>query len=216
LNLPGSNLRRFSASHLALLTPWSRPRLSTTCVTAPVHESVIPLALSVFREGSRHAARDLLFVSSSGHGFSPCGSACTGFSLCAVGSHRLQPLRPCVAQASACVPCFRRGGVYPARRRGAPSVRFAGLSRLSLRHVTAFYPACPDAGREARRAAVPNPHYSHGASAPESATPRPLPRLSTNLSSRAAMRRGICFSFLAPPLNAAKHPKTTPCETPND
>jgi len=40
---------------------------------------------------------------------------------------KLQPVCFCVAQASACVPCFRRGGVYPARRRGAPSVRFVGL-----------------------------------------------------------------------------------------
>jgi len=105
-----------------------------------------------------------------------------------------QPLRLCVAQASACVPCFRRGGVYPARRRGAPSLRFVGLPRLGPRQGTAFYPACPDAGREARRATVPNAHYLHRVSTPEAATLWPRPRLSPNLSSRAAMRRGICLS----------------------
>jgi hypothetical protein len=41
--------------------------------------------------------------------------------------HRLQPV---------CL-CLRRGGVYPARRRKTPSIRFADLRRFSLRQGTA-------------------------------------------------------------------------------
>ena len=100
----------------------------------------------------------------------------------------LQSACSCVAQASACVPCFRRGGVYPARRRGAPSVHFAGMSRLSFRQGTASYP-------EARRAAVPKEFENSGVLTPEVATRWLRPRLSANLSSRGAMRRGICFSL---------------------
>src|SRR5579859_8039738 len=68
---------------------------------------------------------------------------------------------------------------------------------VTPRQGTAFYSACPDAGREARRVAVPDAHYLHGVLIPEAATRWPRPRLCTNLSSRAAMRRGICFLFQA-------------------
>ncbi len=99
--------------------------------------------------------------------------------------------------------CLCRGGVYPARRREAPSARFVGLPRLGPRQGTAF-------DSEARRAAAPNAYYLlHRALAPEAATRWPRPRLTTNLSSRAAMRRGICFSFLAS-LNAPKLQKPSP------
>ena len=88
--------------------------------------------------------------------------------LFAFARHRAQPVCSCVAQAcspwraSARVPCFRRGGVYPARRRGAPSVRFVGPPQLSPRQSNAFYP-------EARRAAVPRGFENSGALAPEAA-----------------------------------------------
>ena len=83
---------------------------------------------------------------------------------------KLQPVCFCVAQASACVPCFRRGGVYPARRRGAPSVRFV---ELGLCKGTA--------------SAVPKSSGNSGALAPEAAT-TPIQKICEVISKNHSLR----------------------------
>ena len=48
--------------------------------------------------------------------------------------------------------CLRRGGVYPARRRKAPSIRFMDPPRLSLRQGTACLPSFAFLGPDLSRA----------------------------------------------------------------
>jgi len=109
--------------------------------------------------------------------------------------HRLQP---------ACH-CLRRGGVYSARRRKAPSIRFVGLRRLSLRQgTTLVHP-------EARRA-VPKSHAKLWALAPEAGSIFMHPEIKMYPS--ALMLRRTVSAFVGPDrIHRAAHRNVSTRET---